>query len=77
MEVPYALLFVSAVYALTLLAILLDFLQAKMLGDVLSKEASARRGLLYVYLFKTLSEVAVIWLIVAFFGQIWMGWIKF
>jgi len=77
MSVPYTLLFISAVYALTVVVVILDFLQSRMLREVIAREASSRSGLLYLHVFKLLAEAAIIWLIVAFVGQVWMGWIKF
>jgi len=71
--VSYTALFLGSIYTLMIIVIGLDFYQARSLkGLVGGKEGIP----LYLFLFKVLFEVAILWLIVAFLGQIWMGWIQ-
>ena len=75
--IPYTLFFVATVYALTVAVVLLDFFESRFLKEALDSTIKTNRQVLYLHLFKILAEVAIIWLIIAFFGQIWMGWISF
>jgi len=75
--IPYTLFFITTVYALTVAVVLLDFFESRLLKDALDNAIKCKKQVLCVHLFKVLAEVAIIWLIIAFFGQIWMGWISF
>jgi len=75
--VTYALLFVLTFFALTAVTVLLDFVHHRIGRKYYAKMVEESRALLYVHVFKLLAEVALLWLIVAFIGQMWMGWIKF
>lgn len=72
----YTLLFITSVYTLMMLVIALDFLERRELREEYDRVIGARSKLLYLHIFKLLCEMAVIWLIVSFIGQILMGWIK-
>ena len=73
----YALLFVLTFFALTAVTVLLDFVHHRIGREYYAKMVEESRALLYVHVFKLLAEAALLWLIVAFIGQMWMGWIKF
>lgn len=74
--ISYALLFISAVFGLTAVVITMDILESKLTRKALDNAIKENRGLIYVHVFKVLAEIAVLWLIVSFFGQILMGWIS-
>ena len=73
----YTLLFVLTFFCLTTVTVLLDFVQQRIARKYHSKAIEENRTYLYVHIFKTLAEVALLWLIMSFIGQMWMGWIKF
>ncbi|RLE87087.1 MAG: hypothetical protein DRJ49_06910 [Thermoprotei archaeon] len=75
--IPYTLFFIGTFFCLTAVTVVLDFIQHRLAKHHYIQLIKENRKYLYVYLFKVLAEVALIWLIVAFIGQIWMGWIKF
>lgn len=76
MRIPYTLFFILTFYCLTVVTIILDFIQQKMLKKHNLEIVEKNRAYLYIYVFKALAEIALLWLIVSFIGQIWMGWIK-
>lgn len=76
MRIPYTLFFILTFYCLTVVTIILDFIQQKMLKKHNLEIVEKNRVYLYIYVFKALAEIALLWLIVSFIGQIWMGWIK-
>ena len=76
-KVQYALLFTLTFFCLTTVTILLDFIQQRVAKRYHSRAIRENRAYLYIHVFKTLAQVALLWLIVSFIGQIWMGWIKF
>ncbi|MCX8179991.1 MAG: hypothetical protein N3E41_01230 [Thermofilaceae archaeon] len=65
-----------SVYITIFAVIALDLLERHELGGALEAAVSNNRRLLYIHIFKLLCEMSVIWLIVAFIGQIFMGWIS-
>ncbi|RLE74681.1 MAG: hypothetical protein DRJ56_07025 [Thermoprotei archaeon] len=73
----YTLLFVLTFFALTAVTVLLDEVQHRIGRKYYMKMVEEFRAFLYVHVFKLLAEVALLWLIVTFIGQMWMGWIKF
>lgn len=74
--VSYAMLFIISVYMLTAVVVALDFLERRAFGEELDRVVRSKGRLLYLRIFKVLAEAAVLWLIVAFFGQVLMGWIS-
>ncbi len=76
MKLPYTLFFILTFFCLTVVTIILDFIQQKMLRKHNLRIVEEDKAYLYVYIFKALAEIALLWLIVSFIGQIWMGWIK-
>ena len=72
----YAMLFITSVYALTVVVIALDLLEGRALRKELDQAMRSGGRLPYVRIFRRLAEAAVLWLIVAFFGQVLMGWIS-
>lgn len=74
--VSYTMLFITSVYILTAAVICFDFLERRALREEFEQAVKSKSFLLYLRIFKVLMEAAVLWLIVAFFGQILMGWIS-
>lgn len=73
----YTLLFILTFFCLTAVTVLLDFVQQRIVKKYHLKAMRENRVYLYIHVFKTLAEVALLWLVISFIGQIWMGWIKF
>lgn len=76
MGLSYTAFYVLTFFALTAVTIFVDFISMRVLKKHFNKVISEKPIFLYVMVFKTLAEVALLWLIVAFIGQIWMGWIQ-
>jgi hypothetical protein len=74
--VSYTMLFITSVYALAAAVIAVDILERRALKEEFERAAQSKSFLLYLRVFKVLMEAAILWLIVAFFGQILMGWIS-
>ncbi|MCC6005322.1 MAG: hypothetical protein LM590_13375 [Thermofilum sp.] len=74
--VSYTMLFITSVYALAAAVIAIDILERRALKEEFERAAQSKSFLLYLRVFKVLMEAAILWLIVAFFGQILMGWIS-
>jgi hypothetical protein len=74
--VSYTVLFITSVYAMAAAVIAIDFLERRALKEEFERAVKSKSSLLYLRVFKVLMEAAVLWLIVAFFGQILMGWIS-
>ena len=72
----YAMLFLYTIFLLVGVTIGLDLFQQHSLKIKFSNFLNEGGTDLYVYVFKILVEVALVWLIVSFIGQIYMGWIK-
>ncbi|MEM1690986.1 MAG: hypothetical protein QW794_06485 [Thermosphaera sp.] len=75
-ELSYTYLFIMSVYTTMVVTIVLDFFERRELRAALENAVSSNRKLLYIHIFKLLCEMAVVWLIVAFIGQILMGQIS-
>ena len=76
-EVPYTLLFVLTFFCLTSVTVLLDFIQQKIARKYYHRVIEESKTYMYIHIFKTLAEISLLWLIVSFIGQVWMGWISF
>jgi hypothetical protein len=74
--VSYTMLFITSVYALAAAVIAVDILERRALKEEFERVVQSKNFLLYLRVFKVLMEAAILWLIVAFFGQILMGWIS-
>jgi len=72
----YTMAFIMSLYTVVLVTFALDLLERRELKPALEGALSGNRRLLYIHVFKLLCEAAVVWLIVAFVGQILMGWIS-
>lgn len=70
------MLFITSVYMLVAAVIAIDFLERRALREEFDRAAKSKSFLIYLRVFKVLMEAAVLWLIIAFFGQILMGWIS-
>jgi hypothetical protein len=67
------MLFITSVYALAAAVIAIDILERRALKEEFERAVQSKSFLLYLRVFKVLMEAAILWLIVAFFGQILMG----
>lgn len=74
--VSYTMLFITSVYILTAAVIAVDIIEGRMLREEYERAMRSKGSLLYLRIGKILLEAAVAWLIIAFFGQILMGWIS-
>jgi len=74
--VSYTMLFITSVYMLVAAVIAIDFLERRALREEFDRAVKSKSFLIYLRVFKVLMEAAVLWLIIAFFGQILMGWIS-
>jgi len=74
--IPYTLFYISTIFAVVIAIIALDFMQNRFTKPYFEDIRKKNSIFLYVYVFKVLAEVAVFWLIIAFIGQIMMGWIS-
>jgi len=74
--VSYTMLFITSVYILVAAVIAIDFLERRALREEFERVAKSKSFLIHLRVFKVLMEAAVVWLIIAFFGQILMGWIS-
>ena len=71
----YTLFFILSIFGLVCVGILLDGLEHSRLKKEYGDDPMYTGTTLYVHVFKVLVQVATIWLIIAFIGQILMGWI--
>ncbi len=74
--IPYTLFYISTIFAVIIAIIVLDFIQNKFTKPYFEEIRKEKSFFLYIHVFKVLAEVAVLWLIIAFIGQIFMGWIS-
>ena len=74
--VSYTMLFITSVYILVAAVIAIDFLERRALREEFERVAKSKSFLIHLRVFKVLIEAAVVWLIIAFLGQILMGWIS-
>jgi len=76
MGLSYTAFYVYTFFALTLATVALDFLGVKKIKKEIDDVVAKDRAYLYMFLFKVLAEVALVWLVIAFIGQVLMGWIS-